>query len=115
MKISGLVIKGKGEGVTLGFPTANLKITSPLALENGVYAAVTTLQGKSYQSLAVRGMAGDLEVYLLGFVGDLYDQKLEVELGVKISDLIEAVSRDELVAKIEADIERAKAYFSQRG
>lgn len=120
MKIIGTVQQGKGEGKVLGFPTANLKAFKPFNLENGVYlaeaelsSAEATIQGKKYHTLAVRGVAKDLEVFLLDFEGNLYNQILEVEILKKMREIIRFDNKKELVKQIEGDIRSAKEYFNK--
>lgn len=108
MKISGIVVKGKGEGRILSFPTANIKADEPINLANGVYLAETVYQGKNYQSLVIIGINADFEVWLKGFSGDLYGQKLATEIGQKISEITPVDNQDDLIKKIKADVERAE-------
>ena len=112
MKISGIVEKGKGEGRKLGFPTANLKIQKSFLLADGIYVAETRYQGKTYHSLAVKGLVDDLEVWLDDFSGDLYGQELTVAIGQKISDLISTGNQGELIAKIQSDITKARKLWT---
>jgi len=88
IKITGTVIPGEKVGHKIGFPTANLKITSQkLNLKKGVYAAVCQLKGNSYLALAYFGpryifkqKTNSFEVYLLNFNQEIYHQKLSVLL-----------------------------------
>ena len=87
--ISGLVVQGLSRGRTLGFPTANLlfdrrKNALPPA---GVYAVQVTLpKGQVYRGMCNIGTNptfGDLkqevlEIHLLAYQGNLYDQRLQV-------------------------------------
>lgn len=101
-------MKGKGEGRKLGFPTANLKVQEKFALANGVYLAETDYQGQTHHSLVVKGLVEDLEIWLDDFKGDLYCQTLDVEVGQKISELIKTNSQEELIEKIQSDINQAR-------
>ena len=88
--LTGTVVHGQQLGRTIGYPTANLEIREPLKLvpARGIYAvwAVTTA-GTRHQamlSIGVRPTVGvelaqTIEVNLLDFSGDLYDQELTLE------------------------------------
>ncbi|MCX6786181.1 MAG: riboflavin kinase [Candidatus Komeilibacteria bacterium] len=112
MRIIGTVIRGKGEGRVLGFPTANLKINLPFILADGVYLAKIKVKDQKYRALAVKGMAQDLEVWLKDFSGDLYGQELAVEIGQKISELGTFTNQQELIAKIKADLKIAEKLWA---
>ena len=108
MKLRGQVIKGAG----LGYKTANLKITQQFNLAKGVYLAKVTWQKKNYPAMAIMGVRPDLEVYLLDFEGDLYNQTLEVEVLGKMRGLIKFEKEEELLRQIKKDIREAKEYFN---
>jgi len=107
MKLVGQVVKGEG----LGFKTANIKTSQPFKLESGVYLAKAFYKNKEYKALAIMGVRKDIEVYLLDFEGDLYNQILEVEILEKMRDLVQYNSEEGLKQKIEEDIEEARRYF----
>lgn len=84
--VEGIVMEGNRIGRTIGFPTANLKIdpNAPLPA-NGVYAAMTRLEGKWYKSMVNIGTRPTLnqsnlaiEVFLIGFEGEIYGKTLSV-------------------------------------
>lgn len=88
--LTGLVVHGQKLGRTIGYPTANLETTEPLKLvpAQGIYAVWTiTAAGTRHPamlSIGVRPTIGDnlaqtIEVNLLDFDGDLYDQMLTLE------------------------------------
>lgn len=107
MKLKGKVIKGEG----LGYKTANLKVEKPFVLADGVYLAKVVYQNQIYPSIAIMGVRKDIEIYLLDFNGDLYNQVLEVEIFEKMRDLIYC-EKDELLEQIQIDIKKAKEYFN---
>ena len=53
--LQGKVIKGEAVGRTIGFPTANLKLTTVPKVKPGVYAALITLNNQSFLGLAYYG------------------------------------------------------------
>jgi len=88
--LTGTVVHGQKLGRTIGYPTANLAIEEPLKLvpARGIYAVwATTAAGTRHQamlSIGVRPTIGNdlaqtIEVNLLDFSGDLYDQPLTLE------------------------------------
>ena len=88
--LTGRVVQGQKLGRTIGYPTANLATTEPLKLvpARGVYAVwATTAAGTRHRAMLSIGMrptigndlAQTIEVNLLDFSGDLYDQLLTLE------------------------------------
>jgi riboflavin kinase/FMN adenylyltransferase len=92
--VIGEVVSGDRRGKELGFPTANLRFTRPVALpRDGIYAVRASWGGTDpldpahradgVASLGVRPTFGAgerlLEVNLFDFEGDLYGQRLRVE------------------------------------
>ena len=88
--LTGVVGHGQKLGRTIGYPTANLASSEPLKLvpARGIYAVwATTAAGTRHLamlSIGVRPTIGNdlaqtIEVNLLDFSGDLYDQLLTLE------------------------------------
>lgn len=87
--ISGVVGHGEKRGRSLGYPTANLSLGDYMQPSLGIYAVWardkrTGYWQKGAANLGVRptfaGRVVLLEVYLLGFDGDLYGKTLDVSL-----------------------------------
>ena len=109
---SGWVIKGDCRGSTLGYPTANLGITPshkmlPL---NGVYLVYAILNHKKLPALLYIGIRptyglGELtvEVFLLDFSGDLYGEKMGVELIRRLRGDIAFESEKQLIEQMKKD------------
>jgi len=86
--LRGKVIQGDKLGRTLGFPTANLAISESYKLipQEGVYAVEVWWQGKPYEGMLHIGRRPTLqakkdlriEVHLLDFDQDIYEQYLEL-------------------------------------
>ena len=84
--VSGVVEHGNAIGATIGFPTANMRLDSAKQLPaSGVYSVMAMVDGVEYKALANIGTnptVGNaylsLEVHLLDFQGDLYDQPLTI-------------------------------------
>jgi riboflavin kinase/FMN adenylyltransferase len=114
MTLRGLVVRGKGEGRKIGYPTANIAYTTPISLEPGVWAARVHIGFSVHQGAAVVGMwqiendAPSLEVHLLDFSETVYDQECTVSLVKKIRDLQTFSDTKALVEQIGRDVERVR-------
>ena len=113
--IMGRVIHGHARGKQLGFPTANLEITSDLYPKKGVYAATVIQEGKTYHGVVNIGTNPTfedkefaVEVFLFNYEGDLYGKELWVALVDRVRDEETFPSPDALVHQIEKDVNRAK-------
>lgn len=82
----GKVIKDRGVGKTLGFPTANILYPmDKFPLKQGVYETRVCIDGKAYKAITNYGARPTFEentvlteTYLDGFDGDLYGQTLQI-------------------------------------
>ena len=117
MKIQGIVVRGKGEGRTLGYPTANLEYQSTEIPQSGIWVCRIAIDKNKIPDLfglAVIGMwkldngMPSVEIYLLDFDQDIYDQSLHVVLEKKIRDLKKFYDVKSLVRQIEQDVEAAR-------
>jgi riboflavin kinase/FMN adenylyltransferase len=120
----GEVVPGEGRGRTIGIPTANLAVSSGMAVpKRGVYAvtmgrtADESLPGVA--NLGVRptfdGEVETIEAHVLDFDGDLYGQQVRVRFVDRIRDEQKFESVDSLVEQIGRDMERARAILSPTG
>jgi riboflavin kinase/FMN adenylyltransferase len=110
-RMSGTVRHGAGRGRTIGFPTANLAEIQTL-LPAGVYAGATEINGNRYPvavSIGPNPTFGEhrekVECHIDGFAGDLYDQKLAIDLLSEVRALQSFGSVNELISQIQNDIE----------
>lgn len=87
--ISGTVIKGRGFGEELGYPTANIKLDSvhKLLPPYGVYSSITKTKDRKFKSMLYIGnsptygiVERKIELHLIDFSGDLYKQRIECEV-----------------------------------
>jgi riboflavin kinase / FMN adenylyltransferase len=112
-EVEGLVVSGDARGGTLGFPTANLR-TGPelLVPANGIYAGAVG-EHRAAVSIGVNPHYGGderrVEAFLLDFEGDLYGQRLVVELWQRLRDERAFDSEQELVEAIANDVEATRA------
>ena len=134
--VSGVVEHGNAIGATLGFPTANIRLNSAKQLPaSGVYAVEVHLQAQQSSSNAIfersdlqgvprrstpyKGVANigtnptvgndhlSLEVHLLDFQGDLYDQPLTISFLSFLREEKKFGSLEELKKQITEDIREA--------
>jgi len=110
--LSGIVVKGDRIGRKIGYPTANLNIQEEYKLlpQNGVYLLRSKLQGKEYFGMmnigkrpTVSGKQTQIESHFFGFQGDLYDQKISIELLEKIRDEKKFDSLESLKNQLDMD------------
>jgi riboflavin kinase/FMN adenylyltransferase len=115
--LAGRVVRGEQRGRELGFPTANIRLNQKMAY-SGVFAVQSQVNGKWLKGVAnigsrptvdnSQGKARFLEVYFFEFMGDLYTQRLQIELLQKIREEIRFESIEALKAQIAADVQMAK-------
>ena len=112
--VRGRVLRGKGRGRQLGFPTANLKPERELILAAGVYAARATWQGgraDAVVNIGIRPTFGEgeywVEAYLLDFAGDLYETTLSLEFVERIRPEQKFPDVEALRAQVMRDVSTA--------
>jgi riboflavin kinase / FMN adenylyltransferase len=108
----GIVVHGAGRGRLLGFPTANLDSLPDLLVPAlGIYAGAV-LGHRAAISVGTNPTYGEterrVEAHLLDFDGDLYGQRLVVELWQRLRDEAAFHSEAELIAAIEDDVARTR-------
>ncbi|MFA5098306.1 MAG: bifunctional riboflavin kinase/FAD synthetase [Candidatus Margulisiibacteriota bacterium] len=114
-QVSGKVIKGRGMGKKLGYPTANLSVDDVKLLPPyGVYAGCCSIKGRTYKAAVNIGNVPtfgqgfvSVEAHLIGFSGVLYGQELTVWLKKKIRGEEYFENARGLKAAIKADIKIA--------
>lgn len=118
MTISGIVVRGKQEARTLGYPTANIDYSADQRIESGVWTCFVDLNGERYQGVAVVGMwtllngLPSVEVHLLDFTNDVYGLTLNVTFGGRLRELISFDGLEALKKHIQQDIDQAKHWFT---
>ena len=112
-ELDGTVVSGDQRGGTLGYPTANIAMDAQLVCPRyGIYAgearghraAISIGTNPHYGGTERR-----IEPFLLDFEGDLYGQRLVVELWERLRDEAVFDSEDALIAQIAADVEATRA------
>jgi riboflavin kinase / FMN adenylyltransferase len=115
-EVEGTVVSGDARGGTLGFPTANLAVPADLLVPAyGIYAGAV---GGHRAAISIGtnphygGNERRVEAFLLDFDGDLYGQRLVLELWQRLRDERSFASEQELIAQIALDVEATRAAVS---
>ncbi|MBR1515763.1 MAG: bifunctional riboflavin kinase/FAD synthetase [Paludibacteraceae bacterium] len=120
----GKVVHGKGLGTRLGFPTANISLSDPdkLLPKDGVYVVETEISGIVYRAVMNIGTNPTvqdrdeprtyIEVHIIGFEGNLYNQLMRVEILHRLRDEQRFDSLEALRSQIEADIRQSETLAS---
>lgn len=124
VSLAGDVVEGDRLGRQLGFPTANLAVDGMVLPPTGVYAATAvTREGRwaaavnlgRRPTVAPGGGAVRVEAHLIGFEGDLYGTRLELELDRRLRGEERFPSREALVAAIARDVADVTDWAGKRG
>ncbi len=120
MRFKGVVIKGKGRGVKLGFPTINLDVSkkSLARVKDGVWASTAKIGKDRLPSAAFLGEVrtfGEkekkLEVYIFNFNKKLYGKKVEVDFLKKIRGNKKFKTKKALITQMKKDEVKAREFF----
>ena len=121
--ISGTVVHGRGVGHTIGFPTANIKISDSRKVvpENGVYIATVFIDGRPYESMlnigvcpTFGGEAQSIELHVLGCSDDLYGKDIKVSFCERIRGEQKFADVEGLVAQLNRDRSAVEKYFREK-
>jgi riboflavin kinase/FMN adenylyltransferase len=112
-EVEGTVVAGDARGGTLGYPTANLRVDPDLLVPAyGIYAG-SAAGHRAAISIGTNphygGSERRVEAFLLDFEGDLYGQRLVVQLWQRLRDERVFANEEELVAQITRDVEATRA------
>ena len=119
---NGKVVKGKGIGKSIGWPTANLEIDGRKFLPGeGVYAAWTTIENSNQKIQSVMNLGSQptinpllpsaVEVHLINKDINLYGLNLSVEPLEKLRSQIQFKNIDQLSNQIKEDRDNALKIF----
>ena len=121
--ISGKVIQGKQLGRKLSFATANIALQGDKSAVAGVFVVSASLMTNDKKipgvaNVGVRPTVDSskqvfLEVHLLDFSGDIYDQTLTVNFLHKIRDEMKFENVDVLKTQISKDVEVALTWLEK--
>jgi riboflavin kinase/FMN adenylyltransferase len=116
LEVDGTVVSGDQRGGTLGFPTANLRVGPDLLVPGfGIYAGAAG-ERRAAISIGVNphygGTERRVEAYLLDWTGDLYGERLVLELWQRLRDERAFASEAELIDQIALDVDQTRAVRS---
>ncbi len=118
--LSGNVVKGNQLGRTINFPTANIEISEDYKLipKNGVYVVTANVNNQTVfgmMNIGVKPTLGEnklsIEVHLLNFDKDIYNQKIQVNVLERLRDEHKFDSFEALKSQLEVDKQNTIRYF----
>jgi riboflavin kinase/FMN adenylyltransferase len=120
--LTGIVIKGKGLGKQLKFPTANISIKESYKLipKNGVYVVKAKIEDAVVFGMmnigtnpTVNGKVQSIEVHFFDFSKDIYGLQLEVEILERLRDEQKFGSLGDLKDQLAKDFINSKQFLNQ--
>jgi riboflavin kinase/FMN adenylyltransferase len=120
-QIRGTVVTGRDRGgKLLGIPTANINLHDELCPKTGIYAVTVEYQGVQHNGVANIGYSPTfdeheftVEVHILDFNKDIYNEKIRVNFIQRIRDENKFSSIDDLIEQINKDIATARDILTQ--
>lgn len=118
--LSGKIVKGKGIGRTLDFPTANLKIDKSYKLipKEGVYVVKSNIDNQTVYGMmnigknpTVNGTSQTIEIHFFNWNASLYNKNLKVELLKRLRDEEKFESVSFLKQQLQEDKMNALAFI----
>lgn len=111
----GVVEHGRAVGHTLGFPTANLAVSSEKLTPQGVFSGVVAVDEKKYHAVVNVGSIPTfnlqktvVEAHLLGFDGDLYGKTVKISLTNFLRHIQKFPDASALKKQLSKDVEVVK-------
>lgn len=109
--VSGTVVHGKKLGRTIGYPTANIETESiKLLPKKGAYIVEVLVNNQQYKGMlsvgtnpTVNGDKLTVEVYILDFEGDIYDEKITVKFRDFLHEEIKFEGLEKLIERLDED------------
>lgn len=109
--VSGTVVHGKKLGRTIGYPTANIETENiKLLPKKGAYIVEVFVDNQQYKGMlsvgtnpTVNGEKLTVEVYILDFEGDIYDEKITVKFRDFLHEEIKFEGLEKLIERLDED------------
>lgn len=121
-QLSGTVVRGKGIGNTIGYPTANIELGDSLKIvpANGVYAVRCIVEGvlrAGMMNIGVRPTVDNddnrtIEVHILDFSGNLYGKTILLEVIQFLRKEIRFNAVEQLTNQLKEDEKLARHIFA---
>ena len=106
----GKVVKGKGNGREIGYPTANLSVLpDKLIPKKGVYAVIVNRKDKNYKGMMYIG--GSIEVHLFDFRQDILNEEIKVDFVQYIRENSDFPSPNALKQQLKDDEKEIRNLF----
>ena len=119
VSVYGTVVRGRGRGKAIGFPTANLNPHHETLPPGGVYAARGDLDGRRLKGVIHIGERPtfldpekSLEVHFFNFHQNIYGRELELEFVRRLRPTQRFKSKEALIHAIRKDAKRALKMFA---
>ena len=120
--VKGTIVDGEKRGRLLGFPTANVEVDADYYLPGtGVYCVRMKVRNSWYNGICNVGYKPTfhtekdeiptVEVHVLNFEGDIYNERVIVEWHKRIRSEQKFNSVEQLIAQLEKDKQFAIEYF----
>lgn len=120
--ITGKVVKGKGLGKELGYPTANIQVNDRYKLipANGIYAVTVSCNGRLYNGMMSIGVnptisangTKTIEVNIFDFNKDIYGENIRIFFQQRIRDEKKFQNMEALKKAIDQDKEKSLKILS---
>ena len=121
VSVYGTVVRGRGRGKKLGFPTANLNPHHEALPPPGVYAVVGFLGKKPLKGVihigekpTFKDRQKSLEVHFFDFHNDIYGRDLELIFVARLRAIRRFGSVERLIKAIRADSAKARKILDKR-
>jgi len=120
--LTGTIVKGKGLGKGMGFPTANLKVEEEYKLipKTGVYVVKANIENEEVFGImnigfnpTVGGSEKTIETFFFNLDKNLYSQKLQIKLLKRVREEKKFGNVEQLIAAMKEDQNFALQYIKQ--
>jgi riboflavin kinase/FMN adenylyltransferase len=120
-RVEGVIVRGDQRGRQLGFPTANFLLGTYTAVPaDGVYAGWVIRGDERLPAAASVGtnptFSGEdrrVEAHILDFDGDLYGERLGLELVANLRGQVKYDGIEPLIAQIKEDVAQTRTLLSK--
>lgn len=122
--ITGTVVKGKGLGRTIDFPTANIQIKESYKLipSDGVYVVKSKIEDQTTYGMmnigtnpTVNGKSRSIEVHFFNFNKDIYNSELKIEFLKRLRNEEKFENLEALKSQLKKDMQVASDYIDSLG
>ena len=114
---SGVVQDGAKRGKDLGYPTANVAISTQIP--EGIYASEVVIANNIYRAATFIGIAKTFgekeyraETYILDFDRNIYGKEITIKLYKKLRGNRTYTTKEALIEQIEKDVAMTRNFFT---